>query len=519
MKKIMKKVVSVVFCTAAAIQLLTGCGAKKALVGEETTQTAAGETGKKKSGKAEGETIHLKIATCVAAPKNMDKIVEQANAVLKEKLNITIEVVPLAFDGSKYNLLLTTGNDVDLIYTATWAKFQTNALDGAYLPLKEMIQKEVPELWDSIPEEDWKKCEINGEIYNIPSTSDDLIEIGFTYREDLRKKYNLPEITDIASMEAYFAGIKEYEPTIVPCSDRGGRVNEMFQLLNGWYAMSNNLAYDLKGDQGVVVYSKTDSFKKGVETAREWVENGWIDSDIISANVDSAGQFLSGKYASTISYATGEAFNLIYSPALTSNPDWEIKMVNFGAMGQRVLKKHPMHTAFGLPKASPHPVEALKFMLELRTNQELYQLLDCGILGEDYEVTDNGNYKSLNSAEHPAFTKEGMGLTGFYYSVPELSLKPEHYEFITSVYDTMRPYVVDNTIMGFPADDDSVKAEVTAVNQLISQYLNPLINGMVDDTDGGITDLNERMDQAGIEKIHETISSQAKAYTKAIKGE
>lgn len=519
MKKNVKKAVSVVLCTAAAIQLLTGCGAKKALVGEETTQAISGEAGQKKNGKSEGETVHLKIATCVAAPKNMDKIVEQANAVLKEKLNVTIEVVPLAFDSSKYNLLLTTGNDVDLIYTATWAKFQTNALDGAYLPLKEMIQKEVPELWDSIPEEDWKKCEINGEIYNIPSTSEDLIEIGFTYREDLRKKYNLPEIMDIASMEAYFAGIKENEPTMVPCSDRGGRVNEMFQLLNGWYVMANNLAYDLKGDQGVVVYSKTDSFKNGVETARKWVENGWIDSDIISANVDSAGQFLSGKYASTISYATGEAFNLIYSPALTSNPDWEIKMVNFGAMGQRVLKKHPMHTAFGLPKASPHPVESLKFMLELRTNPELYQLLDCGILGEDYEVTDSGNYKSLNSAEHPAFTKEGMGLTGFYYSVPELSLKPEHYEFITGVYDTMRPYVVDNTIMGFPADDNSVKAEVTAVNQLISQYMNPLINGMVDDTDGGITDLNERMDQAGIEKIHETISSQAKSYTKAINGE
>ena len=349
MKKNVKKAVSVVLCTAAAIQLLTGCGAKKALVGEETTQAISGEAGQKINGKSEGKTVHLKIATCVAAPKNMDKIVEQANAVLKEKLNVTIEVVPLAFDSSKYNLLLTTGNDVDLIYTATWAKFQTNALDGAYLPLKEMIQKEVPELWDSIPEEDWKKCEINGEIYNIPSTSEDLIEIGFTYREDLRKKYNLPEIMDIASMEAYFAGIKENEPTMVPCSDRGGRVNEMFQLLNGWYAMANNLAYDLKGDQGVVVYSKTDSFKNGVETARKWVENGWIDSDIISANVDSAGQFLSGKYASTISYATGEAFNLIYSPALTSNPDWEIKMVNFGAMGQRVLKKHPMHLAFQKP--------------------------------------------------------------------------------------------------------------------------------------------------------------------------
>lgn len=518
MKKQVKNIVSISFCAAVAIQLLTGCGAKQALVGDGTEQASSFEISEKASGQTGEETVHLKIATCVAAPQNMDEIVDQANEILKEKLNLTIEVVPLAFDGSKYNLLLTTGNDVDLIYTAAWAKFQTNALDGAYLPLKDLIQNEVPRLWDSIPEEDWKKCEINGDIYNIPSTSDDLIEIGFTYREDLRKKYNLPEITDVASIETYFSEIKEKEPTMVPCSDRGGRVNEMFQLLNGWYAMSNNLAYDLKGDQGVVVYSKTDSFKQGVETARKWVENGWIDSDIISANVDSGGQFLSGKYASTISYASGEAFNLIYSPALTSNPDWEIKMVNFGTMGQRVLKKHPMHTAFGLPKASPHPVEALKFMLELRTNKDLYQLLDCGILGEDYEVTDNGKYKSLNSAEHPAFTKEGLGLTGFYYSVPELSLKPEHYDFVTNVYDTMRPFVVDNTIMGFPADDTSVKSEVTAVNQLISQYLNPLINGMVDDTEAGIQDLNERMDQAGIEKIHDTISSQAELYMNAIKG-
>ena len=515
MRKHWKKTALLALTAGILGAALSGCGLKSALVGESAGAADPAE----KQTEMSGEPVHIKIATCVAAPKNMDAVVARANEILKEKLNMTIEVVPLAFDTSKYNLMLTTGNDVDLIYTATWARFQTNALNGAYMPLKELIQKEVPELWESIPEEDWKKCEIDGEIYNIPSTSDDLIEIGFTYREDLRKKYNLPEITDLASMEAYFAGIKEHEPTMVPCSDRGGRVNEMTQLLNGYYAMSNGLAYDLKGDEGLVVYSKTDSFRQGVETARKWVENGWIDSDIISGNVDSAGQMLSGKYASTISYATGEAFNLIYSPALTSNPDWEIKMVNFGAMGKRVLQKHPMHTAFGLPKGSPHPVEALRFMHELRTNQELYQLLDCGILGEDYEVTESGNYKSLNSAEHPAFTKEGLGLTGFYYSVPEFSLKPEHYEFQEAVYDTMRPYIVDNTIMGFPADDSEVKAEVTAVGQLISQYMNPLINGMVDDTDAGIADLNRRLDEAGIETIHEKLGAQVEAYMNSQKGD
>lgn len=173
-----------------------------------------------------------------------------------------------------------------------------------------------------------------------------------------------------------------------------------------------------------------------------------------------------------------------------------------------------MHTSFGLPKASPHPVEALKFMLELKTNKELYQLLDCGILGEDYEVTEDGKYKSLNSASRPAFTKEGMGLTGFYFSVPELGLEPEHYEFVTDVYDTMRPYIVDNTFLGVPTDETSMKAEITAVNQLVSQYMNPLTYGMVDDTEKGIEDLNKRLDEAGIEKIKEITSAQMNEYLK-----
>lgn len=499
MKRYGKRLVSLVL--AVLLLALSGCSGS----GTPDSGQSAATAGNK-------ETVNLKIATCVAAPNNMDAVVAAANKILLEKLNITIEIVPLAFDSSKYNLLLTTGNDVDLIYTATWANFQTNALNGGYMPLKELIQSEVPELWDSIPEENWKKCEINGEIYNIPASSNHLLELGFVYREDLRVKYNLPEITDIETMEAYLQGIKENEPMMVPCSDRGGRINEMNQLRCGFYVMSNGLVYDLKGNEGVQVWAKTDGFRDCVEMARRWVENGWIDSDIISTSVDSAGQMLSGKYASTISYATGESFNLIYSPALASNPDWDIRMVNFGEMFQRVTQTHPMHTTFGLPKASPHPVEALKFMYELRTNQELYQLLDCGILGEDYEVTDEGNYCSLNSAEHPAMTKEGLGITGFYYMVPEYSLQPEHYEYVLDTYEKMKPYILDNSIMGFAADDTDYKAEATAVAQVISQYFNPLVNGMVEDTDDGIADLIERLDNAGIEKIHESVSAQVEQY-------
>ncbi len=62
MKKIMKRLF-LLFSVLQQRYSANPDAEQKALVGEETTQTAAGETGKKKW-KAEGETIHLKIATC-----------------------------------------------------------------------------------------------------------------------------------------------------------------------------------------------------------------------------------------------------------------------------------------------------------------------------------------------------------------------------------------------------------------------------------------------------------------------
>ena len=461
---------------------------------------------------AEGETVNLNIAVCVGTPNHMDEILAAANEILKEKINVTIELVPLAFDTSKYNLLLTTGNDVDLIYTATWNNFQTNVVNGAYMPLRDLVSANCPELFEIIPQNLWDLCEINGDYYCIPSPADQFMNTGFTWREDLRKKYDLPEINSLESIEAYLACIKENEPDMIPTADRGGSLNDFNFYRFHLYNLGEGLVYSYDtGD--VSIYSQTDAYREGALLARKWVNNGWEESDVISNTIDPAEGMLSGKYASTVSYATGETFNLVYLPALSSHPDWEIGFINFGEIFDCASMTHPMFTTFGLPRNCPHPAETLAFIKELATNQELYQLLDCGIEGVDYTVDADGNYVSLDSTDNPALQKESMGITGFYFSIPAFSLHPQGFdEFVTATYTNMEDNAKPIDICGFPEDNTSYLGEVTAVAQVLDQYSKPLYYGMVEDVDGGIAALNQMLELSGIDTILANVSEQVAAF-------
>ena len=60
-----------------------------------------------------------------SAPAGMDEVVAALNQKLKADVNATMEVNYVGWDGwrSKYPLLLAAGEDIDWIYTASWAMY------------------------------------------------------------------------------------------------------------------------------------------------------------------------------------------------------------------------------------------------------------------------------------------------------------------------------------------------------------------------------------------------------------
>jgi len=151
-------------------------------------------------------------------PKDLPLIQAEVNKMAEKELNATVkyEYIPWSGWDRKYDLLLGSGQAVDLVFTADWTRYQYYAKRGAFMPLDGLVEKAAPELAKFVPKDYWEAVKVGGKIFTIPATWKEYITEGIVYREDLRKKYRLPKPDSLASMEAYFDGIRKNEPEMRP---------------------------------------------------------------------------------------------------------------------------------------------------------------------------------------------------------------------------------------------------------------------------------------------------------------
>ena len=148
-------------------------------------------------------------------PADCDMVMEKVNEILKKELGCTMSMnfVGWADWGTAYQLLLTGGNKIDLIYNASWASDKDYARKGAFKDLTDIVEEAAPELWDMIPMEAWEFATLpteNGDIiYCIPTAYVNYTSTGIIYRQDLCEKYNLPAPDSVENAYLYQKGIKE----------------------------------------------------------------------------------------------------------------------------------------------------------------------------------------------------------------------------------------------------------------------------------------------------------------------
>ncbi len=81
--------------------------------------------------------VTLKIIACGPPQKDVQAVSDALTAYLKPKINATIVLDQYDWDAwnDKANLILASGEDADLIFTAPWCGYTTNAPKGAFLDL------------------------------------------------------------------------------------------------------------------------------------------------------------------------------------------------------------------------------------------------------------------------------------------------------------------------------------------------------------------------------------------------
>lgn len=505
---------------AAALMLgcFAGCGNQEndgTQGNDKETQEEGGEQGDESTAPDTSEHVDLVCYFLGDPPDDIQKVQDKINEILEEKINasITFQFTTWTDAGSKYSMVLSGGENCDIIYTAPYIGYYDFMDKDAFLELTDLIDQYAPELWDAVGERFFEETYIEGELYTIPNNYTEYTTYGISYREDLRKKYDLPVPDSMENLEAYMAGVKENEPDM--------------QILNPQCAeylvkLDRALAYDKYGLQipyndvhDIQNYWGSDQQIADYKKLKEWVDAGYWPVDAIgSSSQDPLVDFESGQTALLLG---GNNFSKYLNSKVKmaeQNPEWEIAYVDNTKFNGVTYPAAPYHNGIAIPTNSLNPERAMMAISLLYTDEELNHLLMYGIEGEHYTIDENGYY--VEAENNAAYGYEASNAWNFRNTALMLErssqqeLSDYYKEMDAVASQTVTPYV--NHEEGFNCVITENTVAETTINALTQEYLTPLEYGMVEDIEGQVAAFMEKAEEVGLSDLQDEVITQWNEY-------
>lgn len=502
----------------ASATLLSACSSgDKSSAGESTTSPSAASTAAATNGGVDtSKEVKLKMLLVGGKPADYDEVFGELNKKLKEKINATVEAEFLDWADwqQKYPLKFAADEDFDIAYTANWAFYNDQSLKGGFLELTDdLLQKYAPKTWEAMPKVSWEQAKVNGKLYMVPNNNVEVTDKVVLIREDLRKKYNLPEINSPESYANYLKTVAANEKGITPYGAKaadGWKWHELDQILleqqNDWNLVDYNipLAYKLDDTTGKVfnVYD-TPEFTQLVAYYKDLADNGAWSKNVVSNKNDVWTDIKAGKAGSYAQNLGTVANNL--EESRRDNLGLELAIADLTPSKKKIAA---ISTQNGLAvHVSSKNVERSLMLIDLLQNdKEIHDLTMYGIAGKHFEaVGDDKQKPGPSAANYTGFSNWGWNsqLNRTSATYPEEAQK---------IFDGWQSGIYHFPLETFVFDDAKVKNEVANIGNVMLRYAIPLEYGLIKDTAKGQADLVKQLKAAGIEKVQQELQSQIDAF-------
>ncbi|MEK3882002.1 extracellular solute-binding protein [Paenibacillus sp. PL2-23] len=490
-------------------------GNSSAKPSESASPSASSAAKEEPAGLDTSKKVELQFYMLGNAPKDLPKIEAEINKMALEDLNATVKFNYTTWTDwdQKYKLLLSTGQAVDLIFTAEWTQYQQYSKKGAFLPLEDLLPKAAPTLYEFVPQDMWDAVKIDGHIYTVPATYKEYVTNGFVWREDLRAKHNLPKPVDIPTLEAYLDGIKKNEPGIQPIAIGAGIDGALSDVYLEFYrkwvgAMSYGMIAPYADPANITSYWGSPEHLEDLQTFKRWADNGYFSKNELNETEGSQDKLANGTAAAMLG-DNPTRYNSTLNKMKSVHPEWDLGYHPFGLTNGYATPVHPIHNGFAVPKNSKNAERALAFYEKMVTDKRYNLLTQYGFEGVNYTV-ENGYYKMVGDANTNGFGREAMN--GWAWRNPEFMLFEPSYDNVEKIFAELDKVQQPDIFTGFAEDYTEYQAERAALEQVEKQYLFPLMAGQVADVEAGLATFMEKAKQAGLDKVQEAYKKQWLAY-------
>lgn len=480
------------------------------------------------------EVINMLVLGNKPSNGRLEAMLEKLNGILTEKVNAELEMTYIEWTDwqTQYNVQLLSGDDkLDIITTATdWLYGWENAQKGAFMPLTEdMLKTYAPKTYEQVSaDNDWEICKYNGDIYFIPEDHyTQYVNHGMFYRGDWATEAGLPngDITKFEDLDTYFSWIKENKQDCFPFdATKNSGLPFMGYLLSKtdnvtitgvnvgnyefWYGASKDDSFTVTSP-----FMESDVIYEDAELMKKWNELGVWREDILNYDGDTRESMYAGTSGSDQHHS--QTYYTTVKPNMDKKQEGsDVKMYYWGQENNNVAKPLKTHGAAAISMNSKHPERALMVYDLLRNDEECYRLINYGIEGTDYIVTDDGK---LDHPEGWDKSTDDLGANFWCGRNDDLELADVNWwdgtDDMIAAYDKIAyDYPYESLII----DKNKIEAQMAAMASVLAEYVPQLAWGKYDDPRAAIDEMREKLKAAGYDEVKASIQEDMDVYKSSI---
>lgn len=508
-----KKILSMLLALLMVLSL-AACGGGDSTPDDDTPGSTPGNTSEPSSSGGDGEIKHLIMAfpTWTGAPADTQMVQDAINEITREKLGIEVELQ--IYDAGSYRqsltLALSGGEQIDIL-SCMLAGYSTLANQGYLLDLNEndLLNTYGQGVIEAMGQEYIDATKYNGYQYGLPNNRDMaqgrgcvavqtrcLEGIGYQFPNDGKEIIQITEeeLCDImAKIHETFPELETFRPV-------AGNSMAQYTAIDRLGGDNFGVLEDYGHEAKVVNCFESPEYYAYCELMYDWNQKGYISKD---AATDTTAVTELVKSNVLAAYHTGGKPGIKYQETAGDNTDMTIFQTKKDFVASASVAAFPWSISINTVDA----VAAMQLLNEFYQNAELSNLLTYGIEGVHYALTENGQ-----------MTTQGVEKAADYGTLPFLA--PNQYLNVVSefddpnLWDNMRAFnneAEKSVACGFAFDATSVATEMTACSNVYAEYQTSVEYGFVDPA-VGIPEMNEKMMNAGLQKIIDAKQEQLTAW-------
>ncbi len=454
------------------------------------------------------------------APADEDRVLEEINKRLKEKINATLELktISLSDYATKYALTIAGGKNIDLMYTSTWCFYQSEANKGAFVEITDQILNDYMPLHKEMQSPaSFKQAEIAGKAYFVPNNMANVSGNAILIRGDLREKYGIGPLKDVSDLEKYYeAVVQDTSSEVTFPYNASQNLDQLryvmyfggndFVRIEG--ALANYFTYPysehVSADDIFWIYDSPE-YVAFAKQMKEWNTKGFWSKSSIANATDVKDAFTNGLSAS-YSQNLG-TLGAVGSQVNATHPDWKPEIYDITPGANRFLLAY---TGDGVAvlESSKNKERAFMALDLLKFDKELHDLVRHGIEGVHYEIVDGQWQAGPEFDKYKYGSGLSWGLKNSLYYMDRADMFADE----SAIGDIWKEKAQNAPTATFAFDDTNVKNELANLQSVYTQYVPLLDLGLVDDVDETLKKFKKQAELAGLDKITAEVKKQAQEH-------